>query len=157
MEQMTGRDIAMAVEGGQMSQEEALAMWASRYQNRAGEVLPPEPAHEIVPAQRDRGIQHAPIRIPQIEVKDRKDLDRVRRDLALVVESTSTQHEYERQMVEERARHVIAMPAVAILGVADGALEAVGYGISELAETFTYAATRTIRRVKEGFERGRRQ
>lgn len=152
MEQMTARDIAMAVQAGEMSNEEALAMWRAGHESNAGAMVPIEPQVEHV-----RGIQDAPIFFPKIKVSDRNELARVRSDLALVVEGVSMQHEYERQRIEEGARHVIALPAVALLGVADGALEAVGYGISELAETITYTITRTARRVKEGFERGRRQ
>lgn len=144
---MNGREIALAVQNGEISQEEAMQLWRENQASNTGEVVPVQ----------SRGIEHAPLSVPTLQVQDREALAEVRRDLALVVESTSTQHEYQRQMVEERFRHYTAMPIIALLGIADGALEGIGYSISEIAESFSYAVVRTGRRIKEGVERGARQ
>lgn len=116
-----------------------------------------QPKRELAPT-RPGGLPAAgSLNIADIQASDRKALAQVRSNLAFEIERRSTRHEYQRQFVEESARHAIALPAVGLLGIADGALEAVGFGLSEIAETLSYTVVRTVRRFKEGVERGLRQ
>ncbi len=145
---MNALEIRDLVSAGRITVEQAQALWEGEHDTNQGELVPEEP----------QGIQHAPIvNVPEIQVQDREQLAMVRQDLALIVESTSVRHEYQRQMVEEKTRHYAALPIIAAMGIADGAAEGIGYSISEIAETFTYTLTRTARRIKEGFERGKYQ
>lgn len=155
---MNATEIRDAVLAGEMTVDEARVAFQEAHQGNVGQLERPRAEVGIVEQEsRPRGIEHAPLSVPDLQVQDREALAEVRRDLALVVESTSTQHEYQRQMVEERFRHYTAMPIIALLGIADGALEGIGYSISEIAESFSYAVVRTGRRIKEGIERGARQ
>lgn len=160
---MNTSEIRDALQSGTMTPEQAReAFIALRQQNQGASQsrteLTPASRNEALPARRIDNLPTAgKLNIGELQAKDREALKAVRSDLALAIENRSTRHEYQRQYVEESARHALALPMVGLLGIADGALEGIGYGISEIAETFTYTLTRTMRRIKEGFERGRHQ
>lgn len=60
-----------------------------------------------------------------------------------------------RLMLELKIRHLVGMPIHVILGVIDGILEALAVGASEIAETATFAISRTTRRAADGIKRGK--
>lgn len=60
-----------------------------------------------------------------------------------------------RLMFELKLRHLVGMPIHAIIGVIDGLLESGAVGVSEVAETATFLVSRTQRRMREGWRRGK--
>lgn len=60
-----------------------------------------------------------------------------------------------RLMFELKIRHLVGMPIHAIIGLIDGILEALAVGASEVAETATFAISRTTRRAADGIKRGK--
>lgn len=61
-----------------------------------------------------------------------------------------------RRDVEEGVRHLVGLPIYAVIAAIDAGIDALGYGISEITEDATFIASRTLRRAKAGWERGKR-
>lgn len=60
-----------------------------------------------------------------------------------------------RKGLEETARHGVGLIAYGLIGLVDGVIEAACYGVAEIAEDATFLASYTLRRLKEGWERGK--
>lgn len=128
---------------GEITSEQAQKMWQERRQKM-----------ELAPVQQ-QGLTTKVESLPDMrQINDRTSLARVRADLAQEIIKRDAIHFAQREYVGETARHFIALPAYAVIGIADGALDSVGYGVAEFAEDISFMVSRTIRRLKEGWFRG---
>jgi hypothetical protein len=63
---------------------------------------------------------------------------------------------YEKRMdLEEGFRHILGLPVYGLIAGIDAILDAVGFGISEIAEDITFTTGRIIYKSKDGWERSK--
>ena len=65
------------------------------------------------------------------------------------------QHYITRMNLEENLRHISATPIYGAVGIADGILDGLIFGATELAEDISFGITRIIYRFRDGGERGK--
>lgn len=133
------RDMLMA---GELSPDQARAMFEQARLSKPPSAIEHKTHHPM------------PMK-PPAQMVDRGQLEMVRPDLARGLVQLDAQHFYKRMLIEENARNFVAVPAYAIIGVIDGLLDSIGYGISEIAEDITFGVTRTIYRAGDGIKRGK--
>lgn len=128
----------------------------------AGELTPDQARAMFEEARASKAIEHKPIHPmplkPQPEMRqmtDRAQLAIIRPDLGRHLAQEDAVHYYKREMVAERTRHAVGLLAYGLIGVVDGLLDSLGYGVSEIAEDITYGVTRTIYRAGDGIRRGK--
>lgn len=60
-----------------------------------------------------------------------------------------------RQMWEAGVRHRVGLVTYGLIGIVDGVTDGLAYGFAEVTENATFLVSRTIRRAKEGWQRGK--
>lgn len=60
-----------------------------------------------------------------------------------------------RKEKERKARHIVGTPVYIAAGMADGIMDGIIYLAGELAEDISFGISRTKKRVKDGWERGK--
>jgi len=93
--------------------------------------------------------------IPTHQINDRESLAAYNPRLAGQLANLDANHFYQRERVEEAARHAIGLFAYGLIGLVDGLADSAFYGLSELTEDVTFGVTRTIYRFKDGIQRGK--
>jgi hypothetical protein len=65
------------------------------------------------------------------------------------------QHYEQRMDLEEGVRHALGLPVYGLIAGIDSIIDAIGFGITELVEDFTFTTSRVIYRARDGWTRGK--
>src|SRR3990167_11379273 len=129
MPEMSPREIRDRLNGGGITPEAAAGLFQQ---------LHDEPAEILAVVPREGG------RFNALAIKTRYVFDHTR----------AQEHYEDRKDVEEGLKHMAGTIFYGATGIIDGTAEGMVYLASEVAETASFAVSRTINRVREGWKRG---